>query len=181
MRKFFIAALLLAVSFTKAQSYVPDSIENVTKDQMSNVLTDLVKASNRSYKIDTAYSQLNNDGEGQVDVYLISPEKREIVFVYMVRMYGGNPSLEQKGTQKFFLKAIQGNYIDVFPFWKKYFDSTADLEKMANIGRAKPLYFKLFNDSVSFMFQHGGGVNNRTLFDANHEVDKRDWIIYTRL
>lgn len=65
------------------------------------------------------------------DVVLASPEKYpdDIIKVYFERFkQGDNKALEIEGTTQYNLHSVRFNYLDLFPYWQKYFAPNATLE-----------------------------------------------------
>ena len=53
-------------------------------------------------------------------------EKLDINVVFHINNVGANRALEIAGIPEYRLETIEGSFLDIFPFWKKYIDLNAD-------------------------------------------------------
>ena len=56
------------------------------------------------------------------------------------------------GAKLFILKGLTGNYEDIFPFWKKYFQADADTTAIESTGNAKSAAFNFLTKEIVYSF-----------------------------
>lgn len=56
------------------------------------------------------------------------------------------------------LAGLTGNYEDIFPFWKKYFQQDADMAKMEKERSGKLVTTPFLNGTAEFSFRKGGSI-----------------------
>jgi len=54
-----------------------------------------------------------------------------VVFKFRISNKGENKNLEIPGVKTYVFNDVYGKYLNLFPFWQKYFDATSDLEKLS--------------------------------------------------
>ncbi|AJA67335.1 hypothetical protein MYRA21_0091 [Myroides sp. A21] len=70
--------------------------------------------------------------------------KKAITFAFVIGSEGEDLNLEKEGVTTYKLRKVQGRYLTLFPYWKKYFNSNVDIEDLSKKGSDKynGIYFK---------------------------------------
>ena len=67
--------------------------------------------------------------------YQNEDDNNEIFYIfYVIRNEGENVDLKRKGLRLWTIENIAGEYPTIFSFYKKYFNSKADMEKIQKMG-----------------------------------------------
>jgi hypothetical protein len=133
MRKLLLLLLLLP-AYAFAQQF-----NNLDSIQLTKTIDQLVKDTGRKYILET-----NRQDDDRNNFRYINPEDPDdiLMITFGSRMVGENKDLEIKGVKKWGINTIYGKYLAVFPIWKKYADSNANLEQIsANRSARKGGYY----------------------------------------
>lgn len=87
-------------------------------------------------------------------------EEERLTVFFNIRMEGRNVDLEIEGTPKYEFNAVYGRFVNLFPFWKKFIDPTADAEKITTGSR----YHNVNKDSRKFTLQRQSDKWGITMF-----------------
>ena len=105
----------------------------------------------RIYKFSREYMVVDSSNKVAINVYRIKYLKVDdstdsLMFIYVKKIRGENPALEIKGTPYFEFNNVQGKYLDLFPFWKKFIDVNSDIVKSSygNSNNYKYIYNNMF-------------------------------------
>ncbi len=85
--------------------------------------------------------------EGQPNIFTT------IDFVYYNE--GENSDLEKTGVKKYRLSTVQTMYLNLFPYWKQYFNPSADTEK--TLTDYKSQHVKDIPNAINYYIQKQGG------------------------
>lgn len=127
---------IIVVSFISlsAKSQSADILYNVSKDSARMISDELASLAKRKFVYSSTFENLK--------AYAIifkyrdaNDESNELKIYFSVNNVGENRALEIQGTPRYYFYMVQGKFLDVFPFWKKYIEPEADAEKMSNIYR----------------------------------------------
>lgn len=143
--------LLILITFLSVNSFAQDKeyIEKIrnlqSKEETIKVGWDIVSLMREKFVLK------NNPEESEKGITLIflkantvdslrknSPEKMEFLPEDVIKIFftkevkGGNVYLETKGTSYYSFYGVSYKYLDLFPFWKKYFRSDASIESTVN-------------------------------------------------
>ena len=143
MKKIFVLMLLSTSLLLQAQSL--DSF--VAKDGQSakKIADSLALIAKRPFQYVSEYGDKGNVLYNWVVLYNeVGNKNNELSVWFRVKWIGANPSLEIKGTPEYVLDHVKGKFLDVFPFWKKYIDTTSNAVSMANA------QFKKFKKVLDF-------------------------------
>ncbi|MBT1702940.1 hypothetical protein [Chryseosolibacter indicus] len=128
--KVFPIFIVLICSFIVSQSQVVP-VRTKSIEELYTVVDSIAAITKyKLAKIDTSYSQRDLIGFklGKVN------SADTITVLFFKTKEGGNVSLERSGYLMYNFKELSGRYLDIFPIWKKYFNTSANLEVIANNG-----------------------------------------------
>lgn len=54
-----------------------------------------------------------------------------VVFKFRISHKGENKNLEREGVKTYVFNDVRGKYLNLFPFWQKYFDAGSDMEHLS--------------------------------------------------
>jgi gamma-glutamylcysteine synthetase len=140
-----LTTLLLAFTFIcSAQSvkYITDNLNDVR--QLSDSIALNAK---RTFK----YSKQGIPNEGKY-VYLVkyinTVDTTEVMYIkFHIKMVGANEDLEIAGTRQYVFEYVSGRYLDLFPFWKKFVNTSEDIEELTKKGVT---YFRMGSNRLTF-------------------------------
>jgi len=126
------------VSFSKVQLRLYQTIDSPTQKNLRYVFAP-ANLSDKEISGRT-YDQV------QANVYTT------VDFVYFNE--GENVDLEKTGIKKYRLSTVQATYLNLFPFWKEYFNPSADTEK--TLTDYKSQHVKDVPNAVNYYIQKQG-------------------------
>lgn len=164
MKKIILLLLSLFALFAAQAQSRTIFVCNTPAACASSVET-LLKDATRSYKLLNSYEYDNRKYILEYEVPKVNDSDQAIKMrvVFLKRAIGANPALEQPGQIVYELQTITGKYLDIFPIWKKYIDSNADIETLAERG---------YSDRIKFDNGNGAGEEYRLSEDKQ---DKTMW------
>lgn len=74
-----------------------------------------------------------------------------VVFKFRITNKGENKNLEIQGVKTYVFEDVRGKYLNLFPYWQKYFDATSDMEKLST---------KSYTKKDSYTFSGNDGTWN---------------------
>lgn len=54
--------------------------------------------------------------------------ENKLLVAFWINTVGGNPAMEIEGVSEYRFEHVAGNFIDLYPFWKKFINLDADAE-----------------------------------------------------
>ncbi len=143
-----LIAFISVNSFSQDKEYI-EKIRNLsTKEDAIKVGWDIVKLMREKFVLK---NNPNEDEKGLTLIYLkastvdslrkINPNKMEfppedvIQIFFTKEIKGGNVYLETKGVPYYSFYGVSYKYLDLFPYWQKYFRSDATIESTVNEAR----------------------------------------------
>lgn len=139
-------------------------VQTTDIEQIMFIGNEIISRAKRKYNFDGA-----NQIGYQLELKYTEAEPKSgakplvITVQFFAYMKDKNEALEIEGTPEFLLREIRGSFLDLFPFWKTYFDPEADLEKMAI---RNGIYEKEISD-------------RKYSFKQDTTYDTKQWIIIT--
>ncbi|MGV1019315.1 hypothetical protein ACTS9V_06685 [Empedobacter falsenii] len=143
--------LLILITFLSINSFAQDKayIEKIrnlkSQDEAIKVGWDIVSLMREKFVLN---KKTDEDENGLTLIFLkantvdslrkINPQKMEFPPEDVIKIYftkeveGGNIYLETKGTLYYNFYGVSYKYLDLFPFWQKYFRSDASIETTVN-------------------------------------------------
>ena len=138
----------------------------------------LLRGAKRAYKLTKSYSYDNQSK------YVLEykgaeaslPDSVDLRVVFIKRTKGANPAVEIAGVVVYELTAINGKYLDLFPIWKAFVDTTADNEALAARGYSDRKKFSNTDGSgEEYIFKENG--QNKTIW----QFSRSSWYKTSRL
>lgn len=138
----------------------------------------LLRGAKRVYKLTESYSYDNQSK------YILEyrgaeeglPDSVNLHAVFIKRTKGANIALEIEGVVVYELSAINGKYLDLFPIWKAFVDTTSDKEALAARGYSDHKKFSNADGSgEEYSFKENG--QNKTIW----QFSRSSWYKTTRL
>lgn len=142
MKKIFYLLILMFISNVNAQNFeYLKKIESLDFEQTKEITNDIISEMRNEYQI-FEHRIINNFLvffviEKGIDIKSFKKDnskyKDKYFMVYFKEFYEGeNIPLEIKGVKRYSLNLVIHNYLDLFPYWNKYFNKNATLEKTIN-------------------------------------------------
>ena len=134
--------LLVTVLFSTiiALAQNADPFFHTSKDSLKIVCDGLASMAKTKYTFISFSENLKRAG-GVITYRDTNNEDNRLSIFFSVYSEGANEALEIPGTPVYSFYSVRGNFLDVFPFWKKYIDPNADAEKTSNSNMTK-VYLK---------------------------------------
>lgn len=77
------------------------------------------------------------DSNGEATRDEVLPESKKMIVTFRVKYIGENKDLEIKGIPEYRFERVEGKFLNLYPFWKKYINPNADAIKLTEDGAAK--------------------------------------------
>lgn len=141
MKKLILFIALLIVSFVQAQDYAYLIYLNkiATNKEAIKIAEDIASIQTKKVRLLSAQEftedrqllvrfvpeEMTNEQYDALDQY----EQSDFLTVtFRIDYLGENKDLERQGVKTYKLKHLKGTYLQIFPFWKKYYYPEAELE-----------------------------------------------------
>lgn len=112
---------------------------------IKNIANLIIENSKNKYQLDRVFNQKTN-----VEYWYCHGQHTLITIHFQV--------FPDKSTRPFILKGLTGNYEDIFPFWKKYFQEDADSAVIQKAGAVKSPALGFLKGEIVYRFHRGGSV-----------------------
>ena len=129
MKRLFCFTILLYALVSKAQVSVPLRTAKIS-DVLATVDSAAQNAKNEYTltKLDTAQGKLHGD------MYFVLTDKnnaeKKLILRFLKSKEGRNADIGIAGTTYYYLLTVNGGFLDVFPFWKKFVQPDANMDKV---------------------------------------------------
>ncbi len=157
MRKMLVAVCLIVFSLSTVSQIAFKTSDTTMVRQLSDSLALNAKRDfvfvkqGRSVNDKNYYAVVYNDKED---------ENNRMTVAFRVSMIGANQALEIEGTPEYEFEFVYGKFLDLFPFWKKFIDESANAEQICT--GAKKAEMKI-NGKTHVMRGTGSGWMIRNL------------------
>lgn len=142
MKKIFYLLILMSISNVNAQNFeYLKKIQSLDFDEAKEITQYIISEMRKEYRIfdykeiDSSLVFLVLDKDIDNETFKKNSSKYDDNYFYVafqIFYEGENIPLEIEGKKKYFLSFVEYNYLDLFPYWKKYFNNDADLEGTIN-------------------------------------------------
>lgn len=112
---------------------------------IKNIATLIIENTKNKYHLDKVIAQKNN-----VEYWYRYDQHTLIRIHFQV--------FPDKNTRPFILKGLTGNYEDILPFWKKYFQEDADSAVIEKAGAVKSPALSFLKGEIVYRFHRGGSI-----------------------
>ena len=155
MKKLILIALLVCFTTYGQDAEFFNKIRNLDEVGVENLAIELAGMTRNQFKID---SKQETD-EGIVITFAksdLSTDDVVLKVVFEKFMEGENKALEVKGVKKYSFYGVTYNYLDLFPFWQKYFSPNATKESVLTNYSQQKSELKTNGNWWLYKFQNDG-------------------------